>query len=55
MKKYAKNDFIRSVTPIIKKSLPFDSKKIAFKMIYRHFMLGGALDAPPARNRVKVK
>ena len=42
MKKFAKNGFIGSVTPIIKKSLPFESQKIAFKMIYRHFTLGGA-------------
>ena len=44
-KNFAKNGFKGSVTPVIKKSLPFESEKIAFKIIYRHFTLGGALDA----------
>ena len=45
-KNFAKNGFKGSVTPIFKKSSPFESQKIAFKMIYRHFTLGGASDAP---------
>ena len=45
-KNFSKNGFKGSVTPIIKKSSPFESQKIAFKMIYRHFTLGGASDAP---------
>ena len=54
-KNLLKNGFIGSVTPIIKKSLPFESQKIVFKMIYRHFTLGGASDAPPPGiDRVKV-
>ena len=53
MKKFAKNGFIGSVTPIIKKSFPYQLPKIAFKMIYRRFTFRRASDAPPARNRVK--
>ena len=41
-----KNGLIGLVTSMIKKLLPFEPKKIAFKMIYRHFTLRGELDAP---------
>ena len=40
-KNFAKNGSKGSVTPKLKKSLPFEPEKIALKMIYRRFSLGG--------------
>ena len=55
VKTFAKNDSKRLVTPEIKKSLPFEPQKIAFKMIYWHFSLGGVCWTPPfVSKRVKM-
>jgi len=48
-KKFAKNCSKVSVTPKIKKSLPFDPKQIALKMIYQRFSLRGVLNNPPSQ------
>ena len=49
----AKNGSKSSVTPLIEKSWPFGPIKIAFKMSYWRFSLGGVLNTPPTSNRVK--
>ena len=49
---FAKNGSKGLVTPNIKKSLPFEPQKIAFKMIYWQFSLG-VLNTSPFSNRVK--
>ena len=50
----AKNGFKSSVTPLIEKSWPLGPKKVALKMSYLRFSIGGGVDHPsPASNRVK--
>ena len=53
VKNFAKNGSKGLVKPKIKKSLPLEPKKIAFKMIYWHFSLGGFWTPLPVPNRVK--
>ena len=43
----AKNGSKSSVTPLIEKSWPLGPKKVALKMSYLRFSLGGVLNTPP--------